>query len=380
MSLVEKKYDIGIVGGGLGGLSLSILLRRMGHTVVLFEKEAYPFHRVCGEYISRESEPFLQELGIDLETLALPKIDKLQISSPKGLVVKHQLSLGGIGISRFLLDELLYNIAKEEGVIVNISDKVSDIKYNDNHFTIQANSGIYNVDVAVASSGKKSNLDIKWQRPFIQQKPNKLNNYIGVKYHIKTDFPLDTIALHNFKDGYCGISAIEDGKYCLCYLTTAANLMQSGNTILEMEKTILQENPFLKKVFSESEFLFSEPVVISQVSFQKKALIESHVIMMGDAAGMITPLCGNGMSMAMHSAKIASKYIHQFLLGEIQRETLEKTYSKHWKSQFDTRLRIGRSIQAMFGKPLATELFLKTLKPFPNLVGFLVKLTHGNPF
>jgi flavin-dependent dehydrogenase len=120
--------------------------------------------------------------------------------------------------------------------------------------------------------------------------------------------------------------------------------------------------------------------VISQVSFQKKALIESHVIMMGDAAGMITPLCGNGMSMAMHSAKIASKYIHQFLLGEIQRETLEKTYSKHWKSQFDTRLRIGRNIQAMFGKPLATELFLKTLKPFPNLVGFLVKLTHGKPF
>ena len=52
MSLVEKNYDIGIVGGGLGGLSLSILLRRMGHTVVLFEKEAYPFHRVCGEYIS----------------------------------------------------------------------------------------------------------------------------------------------------------------------------------------------------------------------------------------------------------------------------------------------------------------------------------------
>jgi flavin-dependent dehydrogenase len=275
---------------------------------------------------------------------------------------------------------LLFNIAKEEGVEVNTSDKVSDIKFNDNQFTIQASSGNYNVRAAVASSGKKSNLDIKWQRPFIQQKPNKLNNYIGVKYHIKTDFPLDTIALHNFKDGYCGISAIEDGKYCLCYLTTAANLKQSGNTILDMEKTILQENPFLKKVFNESEYLFSEPVVISQVSFQKKALIESHVIMMGDAAGMITPLCGNGMSMAMHSAKIASKYIHQFLLGEIQRETLEKNYSKHWKSQFDTRLRIGRSIQTMFGKPFATELFLKTLKPFPNLVGFLVKLTHGNPF
>jgi hypothetical protein len=82
----------------------------------------------------------------------------------------------------------------------------------------------------------------------------------------------------------------------------------------------------------------------------------------------------------MHSAKIASKYIHQFLLGEIQREILEKTYTKHWKGQFANRLRIGRWIQSMFGKPFATELFLKTLKPFPKLVGFLVKQTHGKPF
>ena len=380
MSLVEKKYDIGIVGGGLGGLSLSILLRRMGNTVVLFEKEAYPFHRVCGEYISRESEPFLRALGIDIDALALPTIDKLEISSPKGLVVKHQLLLGGVGISRFLLDELLYDIAKKAGVDVYTSDKVSEIKYNNNQFNIQASSGNYTVGVAVASYVKKSNLDTKWQRSFVQQKPNKLNNYIGVKYHIKTDFPLDTIALHNFKDGYCGMSAIENGKYCLCYLTTAANLKQSGNSIVEMEKTILQENPFLEKVFTKAEFLFSEPVVISQVSFQKKTLIENHVIMMGDAAGMITPLCGNGMSMAMHSAKIASNYIHQFLLGEIQRETLEKTYTKHWKGQFANRLRIGRWIQSMFGKPFATELFLKTLKPLPKLVGFLVKQTHGKPF
>ena len=75
--------------------------------------------------------------------------------------------------------------------------------------------------------GKRSNLDVKWKRDFLKQKPGKLNNYIGVKYHIKSDFPADTIALHNFKNGYCGISKVENDEHCLCYLTTAKNLKEN---------------------------------------------------------------------------------------------------------------------------------------------------------
>ena len=71
---------------------------------------------------------------------------------------------------------------------------------------------------------------------------------------LKHHLPADTIALHNFKNGYCGISKIEDDKYCLCYLTTAQNLKENNNSIKEMEKNILYKNPFLKKIFSEAEF------------------------------------------------------------------------------------------------------------------------------
>ena len=62
---MNEQFEIGIVGGGLAGLALSIQLASDGHAVILFEKEAYPFHRVCGEYISRESWEFLLGLGVD---------------------------------------------------------------------------------------------------------------------------------------------------------------------------------------------------------------------------------------------------------------------------------------------------------------------------
>src|SRR5687767_9283184 len=66
-------YDVAIIGGGLGGLSLSIQLARKGYRVVLFEKEKYPYHKVCGEYISMEAWPFLEALGVPLATMQLPE-------------------------------------------------------------------------------------------------------------------------------------------------------------------------------------------------------------------------------------------------------------------------------------------------------------------
>ena len=54
----NEDYDIAVIGGGLAGLSLSIQSAEAGYKTILFEKEHYPFHKVCGEYISNESYEF----------------------------------------------------------------------------------------------------------------------------------------------------------------------------------------------------------------------------------------------------------------------------------------------------------------------------------
>jgi Dehydrogenases (flavoproteins) len=379
-TLTYKNYDAAIVGGGLAGLSLSILLAKKGYQVILFEKEKYPFHKVCGEYISLESWKFIESLGLNLSELNLPLIKKLIVSSPNGNVLNAKLDLGGFGISRYFFDNELKRIAEKNGVIIIEKTKVTDVIYKDNAFTIKYNGGEITSSVVVGSFGKRSNLDVKWHRNFISQKSGKLNNYVGVKYHVKHDFPADTIALHNFKDGYCGISKIENDTYCLCYLTTAQNLKDNHNSIKEMEKNVLYQNPFLKKIFLESEFLFGEPVTISQISFDKKTQVENHILMLGDAGGMITPLCGNGMSIAFHSSKIAFENINLYLSKKILRDDMEQKYSGEWKAQFSKRLRNGRTIQKLFGKTWLTNIFIKTIKHFPFIVDRMIKSTHGKEF
>jgi flavin-dependent dehydrogenase len=383
----DNKYDIAIVGAGLAGLSLSILLAKEGYEVLVLEKERFPFHRVCGEYISFESWNFLEELGVPLSDWNLPVIKALLVSAPGGNLMEHSLPLGGFGISRYKLDNYLAGLARHAGVHLLEDTKAEDIRFSDGLFSIVGStSGKQNIpfaceaSVVVGAFGKRSNIDLKWERRFSQKKPNKLNNYIAVKYHVRSNQPPNQIALHNFESGYCGISRIEDEKYCLCYLTTAEILGRCNNSVQQMEAIVLQRNPHLKKIFTESEFLFESPLTIAQISFDKKELVENHVLMVGDAAGMITPLCGNGMSMALHAAKIVFEKIQPFLQGNLDRDEMESAYRRHWTRLFERRLQTGRLVQTFFGKKWLTNTFIQSVKPFPGLVDKLIRKTHGAPF
>lgn len=373
-------YDVSVMGGGLGGLSLAIQCADAGFKVVLFEKETYPFHKVCGEYVSRESISFLDKMGVSLGERHLPRIDTLELSDAKGRVYSFELKTGGFGISRYLLDDLLFREAQAKGVEVLTGTKVTACRFDGNFFLIEANKQHFISKVCVGAFGKRSNLDVSWKRPFILQKPDKLNNYIGIKYHIRYPLASDRISLHNFSHGYCGISAIEDGNCCLCYLTTADNLKQNQGSVERMEQTVLMKNPQLKKIFSAAEFLYDAPLVISQISFAKKKQVENHVLMVGDAAGLITPLCGNGMSMAMHASKLAFESIYCFLQEGISREEMERSYVYQWKHHFSKRLFVGRNVQRFFGHDTSTSLFLSVMDRLPRLAGTLIRSTHGEPF
>lgn len=372
-------FDVVIVGGGLAGLALSIQCAKNGYQAVVFEKEKYPFHKVCGEYISFEAWDFLEWLGVPLGEMNLPVIRKLLVSAPNGKLLEHTLPLGGFGISRYKLDSLLADIARKSGVELLENIKVESVQFEKEVFNTRYAMTSVQSQIAAGSFGKRSNLDIKWKRNFTVQKNNRLNNYIGVKYHLQTDHPAGQIALHNFKNGYCGISQVEDEKYCLCYMTTAKNLQENGNSIHQMEKNIIQKNPHLKKIYSSSSFL-TGPVTISQISFDKKSQVENHILFVGDAAGMITPLCGNGMSMALHASKLAFEQIHNFLQKKISREQMENAYQRQWRLHFRKRLSAGRTLQRFFGNTALSNLLISSLKPFPGVVSRLIRSTHGKPF
>jgi menaquinone-9 beta-reductase len=367
-----NRYDVVCVGGGLAGLSLSILLAKQGFSVAVLEKKTYPMHKVCGEYISLESWDFLVRLGLPLATWNLPIIKHLQMTALPNYSVETKLPLGGFGISRYMLDEQLMQLATNNGVHIFQNTNVKSFSGSVNQFIVETNDQTFYAKLLVGSFGKIG------VGNFNNQKPTQ-ENYVGIKYHLQYDFPKNKIALHNFKGGYAGISAIEQNNYCLCYMVKASVLKQYDG-ISEMNEQLLSKNIFLKSIFNNATFLWDKPVTISNIYFGTKATTSHQVIYAGDSAGAIPPLAGNGMSIALRSASVLAPLIIDFLNDKIDFKTLEQQYAYIWHNHFKSRINNGINLQKLFAQQHTSKWALQLFNLLKPLQSSIIKQTHGNTY
>lgn len=380
----DTDCDVALIGGGLAGLAGAILLAKQGFRVVLLEKMRYPFHKVCGEYLAEESLPFLKRLGVPLDAWALdakalPRIQRACFSSPQGRELAFALQPGGLGLSRYTLDAELVQLARNAGVDVREGCTVQQVSGQLGAFEITTRTGALRAKLVCGTWGKYANLDLQLQRRFMQAR-YRSQGFVGVKYHVQADFPRDLVALHSFEGGYCGISAIEAGKFCLAYLADGQTLKDCGGEIAALQNRVLARNPHLKALFAQVTPLYAKPLVIAQVHFLPKAPVEGQILMAGDTAGMIAPLSGNGMSMALRAAALLAEWIPLYLQGQISAVQLQQNYAQAWKKLFLRRIQTGQVIQRFLRQPQTSELLIRALNPFPQAVAFLHARTHGPAF
>ncbi|MGK7391768.1 MAG: NAD(P)/FAD-dependent oxidoreductase [Candidatus Cyclobacteriaceae bacterium M2_1C_046] len=363
--------DILIIGGGIAGLITAIRLAREKYPVRLVEKTGYPRHKVCGEYVSREVEDFLVKEKLIPQNKNLPVINELQFSSAPGKTFNIPLQMGGIGVSRYYWEHFLFTQAQSENVEI-IFDSVTDINRKNDYEIITRSGSVLKTSFLIGAYGKRSKIDKKLERSFI----NKSSPYVGVKFHaLNPSYPDNLISLHNFNAGYCGMSKVEDDIMNYCYLCHR-DLLREAGSIEKLEISILNKNPVLKEAFQHAERLFEKPLVINEISFETKSPVEDGMPMIGDAAGMITPLCGNGMAMAVHSAKLLSDII--ISNRKEPNQFINSLYEKEWSRHFKTRLAWGRFIQrTFFGKNWASSLAVSLGNNIPSVTQALVRQTHG---
>lgn len=371
----EVDLDVVIIGGGLAGLISAIQLSKSKLNVLLVEKNEYPKHKVCGEYISNEVLPYLKALDVNPFQLGAQKIDRFALSTIRNKTIESELPLGGFGISRYTLDAALANKARKNGTII-VQDTVVDIQFSKELFKISTKkNNRYTAKIAIGAYGKRDSLDINLNRGFMK----KESPFLAIKTHVKGDFPNDLVALHNFKGGYCGVSKVENNIINLCYIVSYKSFKKFKN-IDEFQEQVLYKNKSLKTIFENSNPIFTKPLTISQISFAKKEPVQDHIIMCGDTAGLIHPLCGNGMSMAIRSGQLASSLIADFLNGNtLSRIELEKTYTYLWNKEFKRRLKMGRIVASLFRMNHFSEFMLMGLKSFPSLLPKIIEQTHGKP-
>lgn len=369
-----KIEDIIIVGGGLAGLTAALDLARSGWSVRLFEAKEYPQHKVCGEYVSNEVIPYLQHLGVDVFHHGAVFIDRLEISDTQGRLARSPLPLGGFGLSRYAFDRLLYARAAALGVQVTVL-KVAGIRFAKGIFTVtDAQGQVHFAKVVIGAYGKRSNLDKALERPFAYKK----QAWLAVKSHYEeAGHPENVVGLHNFEGGYGGLSRTEMGTVNFCYLAHYHTFKQY-NGVADFNRKVVSKNPHLERFLSQAKPTFPEPLSIAQISFDAKESVENHVLMCGDAAGLIHPLCGNGMAMAIHSAKLAAHAVSLFLKNEqASRTQMEQQYQRDWNKAFRQRLWYGRTLQGILMNARSMDIGIRVARTSPALMQHLITRTHG---
>ena len=273
---------ITIAGGGLAGLALANRLATEGLDVELYEKRRYPFHRVCGEFISGVSEAVLNELGLQhcfddaetIRTMAWFKRDKQ--------VLQQEMPRPALGISRYTLDERIAASARQSGVSVNEGE------------VFQGHDG----EGIVWATGKSMSRQSRW---------------IGLSAHFE-DLDVEGLEMHCGPVGYIGLSAIEGGRVNVTGLFRKDAAMKGR--VVELILAYLEANDCSELVrrLRESRYVEGSFAAIAGFEFGSQ---QSDGFRIGDRSLLIPPFAGNGMSMALEAAANASRILSEYSRGRL---------------------------------------------------------------
>jgi menaquinone-9 beta-reductase len=378
------RHEISIIGGGPAGSAAAIYLADFGFDVCLIEKKVFPRDILCGEFLSREVVKILKELNLFDNFLKLNPnpINSFNLIDDDSKEIFTRLSFQAFGLKRSIFDNLLLSCVREKGVTVYQPYEVSEIiKENESYLlsfkSSKQHSDTINSRYVIAAYGKRNHLDAILSRKFVSFKSN-LN---GIKYHVPKkflrEFRDDQIQIFAADGIYCGVNSVSDDEVTFCFLEGTSG---SSRTPIQNLNRLSGRNDKFKSLFNqelEDVFLSNRVYGSGNIYFGRRNKVEKGIFMIGDAAQVIAPLAGDGISMAMDSAKLLANLFHIKKQKNISDNELYETYNYEWQKKFVKRVRTADFIQRVLFKKIGRRIGLGGLKYFPYALNYIINNTRG---
>lgn len=364
-------HDIAIIGAGLAGSSLAATLAGRGWDVLLLERHQRPQHKVCGEFLSPESQGSLRAMGLHATVAALgpSPMTRARLISPLGTRLSIDLPGTAWGVSRLALDAALAHAAERAGARVEFGATATAIESAGalQHISVRDTHGqaaLAHARTVVVACGRNP---LPGLRPRTSRAHGR-TTYVGVKCHYRGLDLSPEVQLYLFGGGYAGLAPIEDGQANLCMLVPRALFTQAGGSVPGMIAAAIRANPALEQDLRGGQIQPESMVAVAPVDTGQAGVPWDRFARLGDAAVMIPPLCGDGMAMALRGAELCAPLADDFLRGDRTLESWEAAFRSAWHREFDRPVRVGRRLQALLGMPrLGTALLgLGTIvRPLP---------------
>ena len=365
MSAPVKNVDHLVIGGGPAGAMTAIKLAEAGRRVTLVEKESAPQHKVCGEFLSREAIEYLQRISIFPSELGAVPIRYVRMSSGAKLA-EAELPFQALSISRRVLDAALLARSAETDSAVLRGATVAGLTREGDAWCARLRGGeVIRSRTVFLATGKH---DLHgWNRARGAQ-----SDLIGFKLHwrlapAQTKALRDFIELFLFRGGYGGLSLVEEEAANLCFVVRRATLNHAGGWTRVLA-AIREENPYLRQRLQGAEALYPQPLAISPIPYGYMAAQACGLWRVGDQASVIPSFTGDGMSIALHTAALATR---MYLEGAC---TDEYIHIMHAQLRRPMRVATGISRAMVSGPGRSTAPAILTL--FPRAMRWIAAATR----
>lgn len=319
------RFEVCIIGAGPAGSAAAITAARSGLHVLLLDKDTFPRHKVCGEFISFESVGLLRAL-LDEE------VDGLTIDSVRlfrnGKVKHGALPHSALSLSRFELDHRLLRAAQQAGAQALTGVRIKKVVRRPDGFAIASTDDTYHARHVINAAGRWSELRI------LDEIPGR--RWIGLKQHFLEYRPARSTDLYFFPGGYCGVQSIDEDRINVCALVDA----EKGRTLQSIFALSTDLQARARGWRPASDLVTTAPII-----FGPPQPVADGILNAGDAAGFIDPFLGDGISIALQTGALAAECLRT--------TDPAKTYEREYRRRVAPALARAARLRSFSGSGIA---------------------------
>ncbi|MGE0267145.1 MAG: NAD(P)/FAD-dependent oxidoreductase [Candidatus Omnitrophota bacterium] len=358
-------YDAAIIGAGPAGLATSMELASKGWKVVLIEKSSFPRDKVCGGFIGPENRSIFVRYGIldEIMEKGALEVTHVHLSASNGQFIRVPLltdsnSHSGLGFSRKSLDDIMVQKAKSLGVIFEDACVAKNIVHTPQmcQLTLTKSKAAIQNDIKVrhliyANGGIPET--------GLQNSPSRLFGVFGL-FDSCQNMGSDVI-MHFIDRGHVGINRFENNAVNVCYVIKGSLFKQLKGKYENIWSHLLSSNPCLSRQMGSSRLLSPWKGIFVDMN-RRSRFFDGNAFYVGDAAALIHPVAGGGISLALNSGILLGGLLGSTRPGEVDRSSVARVYEKTFKRRFAWPIRLSKMIGSIGHDKNASNMIIRVLK------------------